>query len=200
MMSIAVNSSATGNTEDQERESLIVDVCSPATSNTKKRKSLVVDIDAGGSPTSPQKPTKSVHFSKMNHVRLYERSSKTSAREMFYSDVEYDAMRKARKQLVIDVHGRVLLTARGHYNASECFEGVMLTGIEKFLTQDILDKSLRCRIACLRAVLQEQARQREADECNTCELAEVSQIRSRWAVKRAERIASWQSNPYPSIN
>lgn len=166
-------------------------------SNSEKRQSLLVDDFAHRRTsyiTPKVKSKRSVQFSTVQDVRLYERSNDVYVIEMFYSEAEINEMRMAKRREIKDVHKRfILLKSSGYISESECFEGCVFTGIESFLTPELIQQSKRCKRACWHAVLKEQAMQRAAGEYNPHELAKASQIRSMWAVKRAEKIAYHQS-------
>lgn len=121
----------------------------------------------------PRKVERSVKFSPKAGaaVRSYERDSS----DMFYSSSDLKEMRAERKRTVRILHARyaVLLRRNSDNNNEQCnsnvgeaaaFEGCVLTGIENHLTPDVLARSMRRRVGCVRAVLEEQARQVAAGE------------------------------------
>lgn len=195
-------------------------VNSPAiVGNIEKRNSFLVQLafaqlctSSSSAPSSynvaapsPKKPKRrSVHFSTKRDIRFYKRvvrssssnTSNASNNDMYYTDADCRAMRMARKQVIKDVHRRLILAANGLLSESECFQGLcnhVLTGVENSLTPQLLEQTRSCRRERSRVVLQEQARQRAAGEYNPCGLACVAQNQSIRAVKRAKVIALMQS-------
>lgn len=167
-------------------------LCSSAASDTKKRKSLIVDFAHRRASYIGPQAKKSVQFSSVQDIRIYQ-CDDVDVIEISYSQADCDAMKSARKRAVKDVRKRYSQLVSNGFSKSECFEGDVITGIENCLNRDILAKSVRSRAECLRAVLQEQTRQRAAGEYNPFELAKISQIQSTWAAKRAEKVAYHQS-------
>ena len=135
------------------------------------------------------KARRSVHFSKVQDVRVYKRRDEVDNVELYYTDADLNMMLNTRR--------RDLGKARQGYATSQLsgdpLDGDALSGIENFLTQDIMQTAVSCKKGCLSALLREQARQRAAGKFDPCKLAEVSKIQSMWATKRAESIAIYQS-------
>lgn len=116
-------------------------------------------------------------------------------------------MRDERKQTIQILHLRYELATRHPHlvNVGEAaaFEGCVLTGIENRLTPEIVAKSSRRRVGVVKAVLEEQARQRaavvegEKEEETTGagieRLAEVAMVQSKGEAKRARKIGFHQS-------
>lgn len=110
---------------------------------------------------------------------------------MFYAGIEYNEMKEARRRAVKDVHMRYeLLSSGAHCDDDEGFRSCTLIGIENILTPDIVEKLVIRRTECIRAVLDEQARQDDSGEYDPDRLAHLSLIRSVGAAKRARQIAS----------
>ena len=163
--------------------------------NTEKHRPLIVDFPRKQTRTkSHHKVKRSVKFSTMADVRAYKDSIKAYGSDMFYSSAEITEMRAERKRDVKAIHMRyALLQSGGKYNEPELFEGCVLTGVENFLTPELLDTTLRRKRGCLHAVLKEQSRQCAEGKSDTELLACASQNVSIWAMKRAERIGCHQS-------
>jgi len=85
-----------------------------------------------------------------------------------------------------------LLSSGTHCDDDEVFRICTLIGIENILTPDIVEELVRRRSECIRAVLDEQARQDDSGEYDPDRLTHLSQIRSVGAAKRARKIASHQ--------
>eukprot|EP00571_Detonula_confervacea_P015126 CAMPEP_0172308120 /NCGR_PEP_ID=MMETSP1058-20130122/8824_1 /TAXON_ID=83371 /ORGANISM="Detonula confervacea, Strain CCMP 353" /LENGTH=165 /DNA_ID=CAMNT_0013020477 /DNA_START=19 /DNA_END=513 /DNA_ORIENTATION=- len=146
----------------------------------KERRSLVVDFGHCCKSYVDPKAKRSVQFSAVQDVRFYERNSESHASEMFYSEAEYKAMKKARRRVVNDIHKRYYVLVESSGGCSDIFNDCSLTGIENLLTPAILEKITRHRRGCLAAVLGEQSRQGAAGEYDPYTLALISQMRSRW--------------------
>jgi len=191
-LTVDVSVPSNGNSDAKKQKSLIE---ANHNSGTKKRKSLIADFAQRRDSYDP-KAKRSVQFSKVKHVHVYEphNEDEVDADELFYS--------KADLALMVDTRIRDVRRARfcakvrpgGDISQSKgLLDGDAFTGIENFVDQDILETAVRCREGCLRAVLREQARQRVAGQFDPHMMAKVSKIQSMWATKRAEMIGCHQS-------
>ena len=153
---------------------------------------LIVDFPAqarqSGLSSKPKK--KMVTFSIMSDIRFYERPDKVHAKELHYSKDDMTRLKMANRQAVRDVHTRHLSLVNGaEVDARAAFQGCgELTGIENLLTPGLARKTMACRIGCLNAVLDEQARQDASGCCDPNRIARASQKYSRWATRRSLNI------------
>mmetsp|Transcript_31079 Transcript_31079/g.75116 ORF Transcript_31079/g.75116 Transcript_31079/m.75116 type:complete len:188 (+) Transcript_31079:304-867(+) len=180
----------------------------PSSVGVKRKYQSLMTIDLAHLRTTthremkvPRKVERSVQFSPKASatVRAYERDSS----DMFYSSSDLKEMRAERKRTVRVLHARYAVLQRRDSEDNEpcnsnvgeaaAFEGCVLTGIENHLTPDVLARSIKRRIGCVRAVLEEQARQVEAGERDLEGIARASQGRSRSGVRRARTIGFHQS-------
>jgi hypothetical protein len=146
---------------------------------------------------------KVVQFSSTCDIRFYERNDQDYGSELFFSDVEEEAMTEAMYQAVEEVHTRrheLLLSSSTSSSSLEEdvdddeFGSCSLTGIENLLSQDIVEKIERCRDECVCAVLKEQASQASSGLIDPERLARVSRHHSKWSVKRSRKIGMMQQS------
>ena len=150
--------------------------------------------------TGSQCKTKAVTFSPMSEMTFYERPQESDASKLYYTAEDYRAMRTANLQATQEAHRRYLaisLASSKDLNSTEIqrevLDGLNITGIENVLSPSTAKKFVARRKQHWRAVLQEQAQQDESGEYDPDMIACASQRHSKWAVKRAQKIASYQS-------
>ena len=107
------------------------------------------------------KSRRSVHFADVSKVHIVDRPEdhEDFARyELWYTKSDYGLMKLAIKNAVLLVRVKALtglpISYSGKDGSSDC-----LIGIEHLITEGRIDQTLACRERCIRAVLQEQARQ-----------------------------------------
>eukprot|EP00581_Thalassiosira_minuscula_P020176 CAMPEP_0183720806 /NCGR_PEP_ID=MMETSP0737-20130205/13323_1 /TAXON_ID=385413 /ORGANISM="Thalassiosira miniscula, Strain CCMP1093" /LENGTH=167 /DNA_ID=CAMNT_0025950741 /DNA_START=91 /DNA_END=591 /DNA_ORIENTATION=- len=145
----------------------------------KKPISLIVDF--AHRRNSYVKPTKrTVQFSTKIEVRFYERPE-VDASKLYWSPVEYNAMREARRQAVAEARRlhETISTKPGRIAIRDAdFDD--LTGIENCLTQKLMENRRRCKEDTTCAVLEEQKRQQFLGSYNPEKLAFIARVSSVW--------------------
>jgi len=162
----------------------------------KECKPLIVDFGRRKSYAGPTSFKKRVRFSPPQDNESYDCNDDAivDANQLFYSKADYNTMRNERKRTIKDARRKyILLSSKGIFCQTEVLQCCSWNGIEGNLLPSILEKRRGHSDMCLRAVLDEQARQGVSGECDTEKLARVSQVWSTWAVERAEAIGLHQS-------
>ena len=73
-------------------------------------------------------------------------------------------------------------------NDFQVLDGCVLTGLENFLTMDLMKKATARKMSRLNAILDEQDRQIEGGCRDTDRLARISGHYSKWSTERAAKI------------
>mmetsp|Transcript_506 Transcript_506/g.714 ORF Transcript_506/g.714 Transcript_506/m.714 type:complete len:188 (-) Transcript_506:241-804(-) len=167
---------------------------------------LIVDFPGRGRSVSN---SKSVRFSETVNVQLFERRRDVHRSELWYSESDYGMMKIENKRALRDVR-RAFLRRRGstsdrascgcddsndhddslYSTDSECLEDGLLTGLERFLLQSTIKKTLSGRTGCYGAVLVEQGRQARARECEPQKIRRASRRHTEWARRRAHTVGT----------
>ena len=164
----------------------------PFVATKPKRSSLVVDF--GHKRKSYVKP-KRVHFATENQMCTYERLDEVDAHDLFYSDEDYEAMKKARIHAVNNARRILRAYDAGGIDQAINFEALRIwsIGIEKLIDPERYEKLMWCKNKCRTAVLKEQKRQCCAGEHNPDRLALASRRCSAFAMNTAVAIGRHHS-------
>ena len=139
-----------------------------------------------GHPSSPlQKPARSVAFKQYSQMVLI--PEEKSSAKLCYSSED---IRQFRQQMLLDVQQlrRDLDTIRTNDISPDQVRKCI--GLERFLSQDILARTLEASQAHTAAVLEEQHNQEQSNVYSAEKLSQVSMKSSNWSRQRAERIAT----------
>ena len=150
--------------------------------------------------------SKSVKFSAMSEMRIYERPDKFDACSMYYSNKDYQDMKTANENAVQAVNRRYHLSKSPRHETSIDDSEVIkaqqeedvdiickINGLENNLSPKMSKKVFVNRRRRCIDVLAEQSRQDETGEYDPEQLASVSRRYSKWSVKRANQLASIQA-------
>lgn len=121
---------------------------------------------------------KTVRFAPI--VDVIELEGPSYNRSMFYSKAEYAAMKRQRQYDVRMLHLHRI-------------NGVVVTGIENYITPYLLEKTIRRKEKHMKHVLKEYKRQAKNGCCDVDKLAAMAQMKSQWSVSRAFLIGNYQS-------
>lgn len=155
---------------------------------------LIVDFPPD---REPRAKAKALRFAPMSELQLYYQSPdefKTFKSDLFYSDGELREMKIANTKTVQKLHRLYQALSSmglGIEEISKHLDGLVIIGLENYLTLDLTRRLLRRRKERTSAVLLEQVRQGVSGEADPDEIARVSRNCSRWARKRAVTIASF---------
>lgn len=146
--------------------------------------SLIVDFPARRRRGS-RAGARSVRFSPVSQLALF-RGREESAHKLYYSRSEYEAMKAAQSTDLRDVRESYLSPeARASFGMPD------FTGLENLLTQELYRKVLSNKSRRRRAVLAEQAGQRELGECNPDKISLASRRFSDWSTRRARKVGAF---------
>ena len=142
----------------------------------------------------------SVEFAETSEVVVVDRHSPSDAHNVWYSELDLDAMKSAHKRDVRDVHKRLHLlsliddddSASSAQMEEELMDGMELFGIENLISSKLIRKKLSVRSQYSRAILEEQSRQNGSKVYDPCRLARVAHENSRWAVNRGHAVGLLQ--------
>jgi len=139
---------------------------------------------------------KSVRFSpEHDNIHQYDLPDEAGESDLFYGMVEFRAMVSARNRAVTNIREKyIALLASGVINDTVLLHTYTLNGIENLIILRIAEMAVSCQERSLCAVFDEQARQVASGKFDPDKLAGVSQLRSTWAVKRAEQIGRQQAS------
>ena len=149
---------------------------------------LIVDFPDSTTPRRCSHPgagscQKILRFSAISEMRVYETHSDINARDMWYSERDYKAMKQANTRAVQDVCQRL------RCGDEVFFVGAITTGLEKLMWPKINKRAVASRLSTRAAVLEEQERQYLSGEDDPNEISRVSRHHTRWARKSAHAIA-----------
>ncbi len=139
---------------------------------------------------------KSVRFSHMVTVQSFDRCDAARTNQMWYSESDFEALRIANRRNSRDVHERFRsrsISCRSNgvpidtdcVDVEECLKNGTLTGLERFLSEKIIKKTISSREGCYNAVLGEQNRQNLSGEYNPGRIRRASRRHTEWTRKRA---------------
>eukprot|EP00579_Thalassiosira_antarctica_P000705 CAMPEP_0201875042 /NCGR_PEP_ID=MMETSP0902-20130614/7129_1 /ASSEMBLY_ACC=CAM_ASM_000551 /TAXON_ID=420261 /ORGANISM="Thalassiosira antarctica, Strain CCMP982" /LENGTH=150 /DNA_ID=CAMNT_0048402015 /DNA_START=235 /DNA_END=684 /DNA_ORIENTATION=+ len=145
---------------------------------------IIVDLpsrrDSNSSIEGSNKKYMSVQFSQTIDIQLFECHDDINASEIWYSELDYELMKIARKQAVYDLR-RII---RSPIKTEDLGNGI-LTGLERHLTPKITKKTIVSKVKGFNAVLVEQDRQNLSGEYDQYKLRRVSRRHTKWVAKRA---------------
>jgi regulator of RNase E activity RraB len=120
---------------------------------------LIVDF-----PThQDRRSMRSVQFADTMEMHIVDRhgdNEDVDRRDLWYNESDYSRMRHAIQKSVLKVRAMDLTGVPISYSGDDGSSNDCLIGIEHLLTQACMFEVKACRRRCVRAVLQEQARQR----------------------------------------
>ena len=131
---------------------------------------------------------RAVHFADTLQVRIVKRHE-DARHELWYTKAEYRAMRLAVREDVLKVRSKAADGSPCNYWGDDDIS-VCCIGIEHLLTQASAIAVIACRRRCVRAVLQEQARQRMNPSATFRwdAIAAASYVETRRAAVRARKL------------
>ena len=127
---------------------------------------LIVDF-----PTHRSRSTRSVRFAdtaKLHIVPRHDDSEHVHRSDLWYNDSDYSRIKLANRKSALKVRAMASAGVPVSYSGDDSAPNDCLIGIEHLLSPAIACKVMACRRRCVRAVLQEQARQRmNPSACDT---------------------------------
>lgn len=155
-----------------------------------------LSLDGGG---RPRRRRDSVQFSHVATVKFYDRDDETC--DKWHCVRDYNDMKIRRNGAIRELR-LMFRSRRSSSDERDSIEEeseddddsdddgcICLTGLERFLTDKIVRKTISCRDGCMRAVLAEQRRQAELGESDPHELGRLSEHHAEWSARRAHQIA-----------
>lgn len=166
--------------------------------------SLIVDFPRHHNGQLPNK-MKEVRFSPTSSMYTYESCNVKTRGELFYSAQDYQSMKISNQRAVLRMREKYLpLSPTPRHSVqimmdnSEEDVGDTLIGNEKIFMPGLARKIILSKRECLRAVLEEQARQESSrclgDRCDPEELARASRQHSEANAQRAHAIGLVQAS------
>jgi len=152
-------------------------------------------------PTHRARSLRSVQFADTPLTYIVDRhhdNEDVDRRDLWYNESDYSRMRRAVRNCVLEV--RAMASAGVPISYSGDDDGSSndcLIGIEHLLTQASAIAVMACRRRCVRAVLQEQARQRMNPTSETfrrVDIAAASYVETRKAAVRARKLGKLHKN------
>jgi hypothetical protein len=139
---------------------------------------------------------RSVQFAdtmEMHIVDRHDDNEDVDRHDLWYNRSDYSRMKLAIKKSVLKVRAMDLTGVPISYSGDDGSSNDCLVGIEHLLTQARALKVMVCRRRCVRAVLQEQARQRMNPSLVTfkecwVDIAAASYVETRKAAVRAQKL------------
>ena len=142
---------------------------------------------------------RSVRFAAMNtsqcNVKHYDHKGCVARHELWYTKAEYEAMRLAVKEDVLEVRSKVAHGSPFNYagnddgeSATESSGSGCCIGIEHLLTPACLLEVKRCRARCVYTVLTTQARSKDPSSSDSIDIALASIAQTRRVALRARSL------------
>eukprot|EP00984_Skeletonema_dohrnii_P023402 scaffold12501_cov87-Skeletonema_dohrnii-CCMP3373.AAC.1 len=157
---------------------------------------LIVDF-----PTHRSRSKRSVHFAdtaKLHIVPRLDDNKHVHRRDLWYNDSDYSRMKLANQKSILKARAMASAGLPVSYSGDDGAHNDCLIGIEHLLTPATAYEVMACRRRCVRAVLQEQARQRmNPSACETFRwdnIAIASFVESRRAAVRARKLGKLQAS------
>mmetsp|Transcript_38115 Transcript_38115/g.80237 ORF Transcript_38115/g.80237 Transcript_38115/m.80237 type:complete len:164 (-) Transcript_38115:43-534(-) len=159
---------------------------------------LIVDFPSQRQDNVPlRERVKAVNFATTNELRFFERNNEVDMCNAWYSDEDYKSMRIENKYAILELHMKYKKLSSASMNqgdvAAEALCDDRVTGIEKFLTSNLINESKTMKVHCRNGVLDQQERQNKSGEYDPIRIACMSQIYSEWSVRRAYTIGMLHS-------
>jgi hypothetical protein len=145
-----------------------------------------------GFPTHRSRSMRSVHFAdtaKLHIVPRLDDSEHVHRSDLWYNDSDYSRIKLANRKSALKVRAMASAGVPVSYSGDDSAPNDCLIGIEHLLSPAIACKVMACRRRCVRAVLQEQARQAmNPDTFGWGNIAMASFDESRRSAVRARKL------------
>ncbi|KAK1732584.1 hypothetical protein QTG54_016725 [Skeletonema marinoi] len=145
-----------------------------------------------GFPTHRSRSMRSVHFTdtaKLHIVPRLDDREGVHRNDLWYNGSDYSRMKLANQKSVLKVRAMASAGAPVSYSGDDGPSDDCLIGLEHLLTPATILGVMACRRRCVRAVLQEQARQRmNSDIFGWNNIAMASFDETRKAAVRARKL------------